>query len=267
MSLDHALRLDDHALSSVSAGDSSYVRSFNRFELKYFATLEHARHLTSDLATHARPDPHSGTDGYDVYSLYWDSPELRFFWEKLDGEKYRRKLRFRRYVDAELVFVEIKQRIDRTVQKRRTRLALDDALALFDAGALDAARESATDDAVLREASVLCRENRLAPKVAIRYRRAAWFATFEPDLRVTIDTRLQYDAHELDLRRPFVQGRWLLDPQMCVIEIKYNHRVPGWLLALVKKHGLEVVRFSKYCAAIDRHAFGGRHSLTPALSE
>lgn len=261
--------MSDFAASGVQStmSESAYVRSFNRYELKYFATLDHARRFTSDLATHARHDPHSGAQGYDIYSLYWDSPELRFFWEKLDGEKYRRKLRFRRYVGGEHVFAEIKQRIDRTVQKRRTRLSVADALALFDSGVIDAARESATEDAVLREALVLCRQHRLAPKVAIRYRRAAWFAEFEPDLRVTVDTRLQYDAHEIDLARPFVEGRWLIDPALCVIEIKYNQRVPAWLLTLVKKHGLEVVRFSKYCAAIDRHAFGGRYSLVPALRE
>jgi hypothetical protein len=244
---------------------SAYVRSFNRFELKYLTAIEAARAFARDLATHARPDPHSGEQGYDVYSLYWDSPELRCFWEKLDGEKYRRKLRFRRYGGDAEAFVEIKQRIDRTVQKRRTRMAVGDALALFGRGAVDPVLEAQAADPVLQEALVLCREHRLAPKAAIRYRRAAWFATFEPDLRVTFDTRLQYDAQELDLAQPFVEGRWLMDPALCVIEIKYNHRVPMWLVALVQKHGLSVVRFSKYCAAVDAADFQGRFDLVPRI--
>lgn len=242
---------------------SAYVRSFNRFELKYLITLDAARAFAHDLALHARPDPHSGAAGYALWSLYWDAPGLTFFHEKLDGEKYRRKLRFRRYATGDETFVEIKQRIDRTVQKRRTRMRVADALALFDRGALEPERESAVADAVLQEALVLCREHRLAPRVAVRYTRQAWFASFEPDLRVTLDTRVQYDATELDLARPFVEGRWLLDPTLCVLEIKFNQRVPQWLLALVRKHGLEVVRFSKYCAAIDKALFGGRYALTP----
>ena len=72
-----------------------------------------------------------------------------------------------------------------------------------------------------------------------------------------------YDAHELDLARPFETGRWILPPQLVVLELKFNHRVPQWLLALVRKHGLEVVRFSKYCAAADLAFFGGRHGLSP----
>lgn len=245
------------------AQDSAYVRSFNRYELKYVTTVEAARALAEDLALHAAPDPHSGLEGYPVYSLYWDSPELTFFWEKLDGEKLRRKLRFRRYEGRDDVYVEIKQRTDRTVQKRRTRMAADEAVALFDRGALDPARESAATDPVLQEALALTRLHQLAPTMAVRYRRQAWFATFEPDLRVTFDTRLQYDAHELDLARPFTTGTYILDPAWCVLEIKYNHRVPHWMLALVRKHGLDVVRFSKYCAAVDLARFGGRHALAP----
>lgn len=243
--------------------ESAYVRSFNRFELKYLLPLESARAFADELALHAHPDPHSGLAGYPVYSLYWDSPELTFFWEKLDGEKLRRKLRFRRYEGRDDTYVEIKQRTDRTVQKRRTRLPVADALALFDRGAINSGREAAVTEPVLQEALVLTRVHRLAPTAAVRYQRQAWFATFEPDLRVTFDSRLQYDVHELDLAQPFRTGAYLLAPDWCVLEIKYNHRVPQWLLALVRRHGLDVVRFSKYCAAVDLARFGGRHGLTP----
>ena len=249
--------------SPTAAAPSPYVRSFNRFELKYVLGVDAARAFAAELALHARLDPHSLERGYPIWSLYWDSPGLRFFHEKLDGEKYRRKLRFRRYTGADEVFVEIKQRIDRTVQKRRTRMPVGEALALFDRGALDAGRESEVRDPVLQEALLLCREHRLAPRMAVRYTRQAWFATFEPDLRVTFDSRLMYEAGELDLARPFESGAYLLDPTLCVLEIKFNHRVPEWLLALVRKHGLEVVRFSKYCAAVDKALFGGSHALAP----
>ena len=155
-------------MAAVESSSSAYVRSFNRYELKYLLSDAQARAFRADLATHSSPDPHSGGEGYPVYSLYWDAPELTCFWEKLDGEKYRRKLRFRRYATGDQAFVEIKQRIDRTVQKRRTRLDLAEALALFDRGALDSERESATPDAVLREAAVMCRTQRLEPKLGVR---------------------------------------------------------------------------------------------------
>jgi SPX domain protein involved in polyphosphate accumulation len=240
---------------------SAYVRSFNRYELKYLVDDAGARALALDLATHMTPDPHSGEEGYTVHSIYWDSPDFVFFWEKIEGEKYRRKLRFRRYEGAsgESAFIEIKQRIAHTVQKRRVLWPIERIECLFGAGAIDSGREDAAGDAVAREALVLCRRLRLAPVVAIRYRRRAWFAAFEPDLRVTFDSRLMYDTAATGLRDTFDAGTYFQPPQHVVVEIKYNHRVPQWLIALVQKHGLEVRRFSKYCAAVDRAFFGGRY--------
>lgn len=242
---------------------SAYVRDFNRFEQKYLVRIDDARALAAELAGFAEPDPHSGLEGYSIHSQYWDSPELRFFFEKLDGQKFRRKLRLRRYAHGDEAFVEIKQRIDRTVQKRRARRTVAELVALFDRGELDADLEREETDPVVREALVLCREHRLAPKIAVSYRRQAWFARFESDLRITLDTRLMFETHALDLARPFESGSWILPPDLAVLELKYNQRVPLWLVALAKKHRLELVRFSKYCAAIDLAFHAGRHALAP----
>ena len=81
--------------TSQGEGRGAYVRSFNRFEFKYVVPRSAAHALRDDLQGYAHPDPHSGTRGYPIQSVYWDSPALTFFWEKIDGEKYRRKLRFR----------------------------------------------------------------------------------------------------------------------------------------------------------------------------
>ena len=114
------------------------VRSFNRFEFKYVVPHDEMRAFIDDLEGYTVSDRHStGDSGYTVYSLYWDSPGLDFFWEKIDGQKYRRKLRLRRYTDGEYTFVEIKQRTDRTVQKRRMRLPTERVRALFRDGAID----------------------------------------------------------------------------------------------------------------------------------
>ncbi|MBM3991196.1 MAG: polyphosphate polymerase domain-containing protein [Planctomycetes bacterium] len=242
---------------------SAYLRDFNRFEQKYLVRIDDARALSAELAGFAEFDPHSGPQGYSIHSQYWDSPELRFFWEKLDGQKFRRKLRLRRYAQGDEAFVEIKQRIDRTVQKRRARRTVAELVALFERGSIDAELEREETDPVVREALVLCREHRLAPKIAVSYRRQAWFARFETDLRITLDTRLMFDEHALDLARPFERGSWILPPELAVLELKYNQRVPLWLVALAKKHRLELVRFSKYCAAIDLAFYGGRHALAP----
>ena len=235
-----------------------YVRDFNRFELKYLVEDGAARRFASDLEGYARSDPHSEGGGYSVWSVYWDSPALTFFWEKIDGEKYRRKLRFRRYGRSPDVFVEIKQRVDRTVQKRRVRWSTEHVDALFGRGDIDPDLESAVDDRVGMEALFLCRYHGLKPTIAVAYRRRAFVGACEPDLRITFDRRLQYDAHGLDPAHPGRSGKYLFDPNLVVVEIKFDNRAPLWLVKLVRRHGLELTRLSKYCSAVDRESFGGR---------
>src|SRR5690349_17441490 len=106
------------------------IRRFNRYELKYVIPIWKARLMLSELKLHAVPDAHAGETGYPLVSLYYDSPELDCFWTKVDGLKYRRKVRIRIYPEADIEttshgMVEIKQRTNRTVKKRRLKLPLD----------------------------------------------------------------------------------------------------------------------------------------------
>ena len=245
---------------TAAATDSDYIRSFNRFEFKYVVTEQKARELALGLEGYTYSDPYSGPQGYPVYSVYWDSEGLTFFWEKIDGEKYRRKLRFRHYRGTESVFIEIKQRIDRTVQKRRVLWPADRTEALFGNGSIDPLVEAEVEDRTVQEALFLARHYGLKPMMAIGYQRQALFAQNESDLRITFDRRLQYDAHSLDIRRPFESGKYLLDPSLVVVEVKFNNCVPLWLVRLLQRLRFDLVRFSKYCSAVDREFFGGQIS-------
>ncbi len=244
---------------NTSAATTDYVRTFNRYEYKYLLHEDRARAFIRDLEPYTIPDPYSPTErGYPIYSIYWDSKDWVLFWEKIDGQKYRRKLRFRAYEHSDDAFVEIKQRIDQTVQKRRVQWPQSRIAEIFRDGRIDVEREYEVTDSVGQEALFLCRHYSLEPKMAIAYRRRAYFGAHEHELRITFDTRLQYDSRMLDIRERFEVGKYLLPADVCVLEIKFNHFVPRWLIALVGKHDLRSLRFSKYCRAVDLEFFGGQ---------
>ena len=91
--------------------------------------------LREELASRLDLDSHGSDGGYGVWSVYYDTPRLRFYWEKIEGLRFRRKLRIRHYGDRftvdddTTVFVEIKQRVNRVTQKRRVALPYRQALA------------------------------------------------------------------------------------------------------------------------------------------
>lgn len=235
-------------------------QTMNRYEVKYLVATRLVPALFAEFAAYTRPDPHSPEWGYPIHSIYWDSADLRFFWEKIEGLSVRRKLRFRRYGDSPDVFVEVKQREDRTLQKRRLRWPLERVVSAFGNRAGEVDWDQVRDDPVATEVALMIERHHLRPRIAIRYRRRALFGAFDPELRITVDGRIQYHASDFSLTRPFEEGRDVLDPRVSVLEIKFDNRAPLWLTKSICRHGLQIVRMSKYCTAIDRQFFGGENT-------
>lgn len=234
------------------------IKHFNRFELKYLVPIERIPVLVDALGEYVRPDPYCPDEGgYEIHSLYFDSPGRTFFWEKIEGEKYRRKLRFRRYGDSPDVWLEIKQRIDRTLQKRRVRWPVKRAEQMFLSGHLDEEALRAEGDPILSEIVFLWRYYGLVASVATSYRRRAFFGSNESNLRVTFDSNVSYHATDLTLVREPERAKVLIDPRLAVMEIKYDESVPLWLCRIVSRFGLDMIRLSKYCTAIDREFYRG----------
>jgi SPX domain protein involved in polyphosphate accumulation len=236
----------------------SAVRRFNRFELKYLADRHLIDAFRAELPTKLDRDPHGVNGFYPVWSIYYDTQGLRFYWEKIDGEKFRRKLRIRHYGtpddidDATPVWVEIKQRVNRVTQKRRVRLPYADARRLC-AGQAPTVYE-ARDEAVIEEILVLAVQNHLVHTTIVGYVREAYLGREEDSgLRLTIDSRIRGRDRDLDLRVR-AENRFIVPPHLSVVEIKVNERVPYWLTELVARHNVNLIRVSKYVQSVE--AFG-----------
>ena len=234
------------------------ARSFNRFELKYLADRPTAAAFRDDVVGRLDPDPHHVDGGYTVWSRYYDSVDLHCYWQKIDGIRFRRKLRVRHYGSNESlqsatpVWVEIKQRIDRSTQKKRIRLPYDEALRLCD-GRVEVDHEPA-DARVVGEVLSLAHEQDLRPACLVGYEREALLGRdADLGLRITFDRRLRGRDRDLDIGTDGL-NRHLIRPDLMVIEVKVDERVPHWLTNRLAAHSLRLVRLSKYCQGVE--AFG-----------
>ncbi len=228
-----------------------YTRSFNRYELKYVIHWSVADALKESICSYVSRDPHAGDDGlYHISSLYFDSPDLTCFWEKVEGIKYRRKLRLRTYGDGSdgYAFVEIKQRIDKTVQKRRVRCELAPAMeAIYDPALM---LQQLPGDRVTAEALYLVETMGLEPKVVVSYHREAFMGVYEDGLRITYDTNLRYRDRDLRIGGSLGEDKYFLTPEFVIVEVKFNERVPLWLCSHLNRLSMVGQRVSKYCAAV-----------------
>jgi SPX domain protein involved in polyphosphate accumulation len=234
---------------------SQAIRKFNRFELKYLISLAQAECFKAALRPYVIQDEHGENGKYSLTSLYYDSPDLRCYWEKEYGLHFRRKLRIRQYDTNKLmteetpVFLEIKQRVDRVTQKRRVVLSYGDALRLCNDRHLP--ENTGEDQEILEEMYSFIWQYNLRPISIVRYDRQAFMGTqYDMGLRVTFDTNLTFQVHKLHIHEE-PSALPMLSPNQVVMEIKVNERIPTWLTGLIADHNLKLVRVSKYCHSID----------------
>jgi SPX domain protein involved in polyphosphate accumulation len=252
-------------MSQLSGGDAAHLRrtasalhSFNRFEIKYLLSYDQVPKLREELRSRMEADPYTVRGGYPVTSLYYDSKSLRYYWEKIEGLHFRRKLRVRAYgerhelTDETPVYVEIKQRVNRVTQKRRVKVPYLLARRLCNEREL--IEHSPEQRPFLEEVLGLVEGHGLLPTAITAYNREAYLG-FDADLglRVTIDHRVRGRDRDFHLGAE-VENRLIIPPAKAVVEVKANERVPYWITDLSARLGMAVVRVSKYCQSIE--AFG-----------
>jgi hypothetical protein len=233
----------------------SPLHAFNRYEIKYLVDRTLVDTLREELAARLDVDEYAAGGGYGVWSLYYDTERLRFYWEKIEGIRFRRKLRIRHYGDRfsigddTPVFVEIKQRVNRVTQKRRVGLPYRQARQLCDQRRMVDCGQGGRG--FLEEVLGLVCGLDLRPIAVTGYTREAYLGRgAELGLRVTLDHRVRGRDRDFHLGAA-AENRNIIPPSRLIMEVKANDRVPYWLTDLTARHSLSVVRVSKYCQSVE----------------
>ena len=231
----------------------SAIRKFNRFELKYLISYDTSQRLQQDLKKYVIPDSYSKSENglYTLSSLYYDTEDYRFYREKVDWLKYRRKLRVRQYetekplTDDSIVYVEIKQRVDRVTQKRRVPMTYKEAMDFCNDGIIPPHEKR--DEPVIFELYQFIKQNNLKPSCITSYMRNAYFGTdYDTWLRVTFDTNIRYRKKNLNLADKEI-WEFMVSPDKVIMEVKANERVPYRLTEMIASYNFRLIRVSKYC--------------------
>jgi hypothetical protein len=229
------------------------VHRRRRIELRYLLTRERAAALLHDLVLFLDDDPHGGS--YPVTTVYYDTPALECYREKIDRLRYRRfrrKLRLRHYqgpgelTEPSPVFVELKQWSEGVVEKRRISLPWTAATRLCRGGRVEV---NPARHPFAQEVAALVGEWDLRPAAVVTYRRRALVGTFrDPGLRITLDSDLRYRLAEWshsEAERP------LIDPGQAILEVKADCHLPPWATLFIRAHQGLPVCISKYCQSIE----------------
>jgi hypothetical protein len=186
-----------------------------------------------------------------ILSQYYDSPDLAFYREKLDGIEVRNKVRLRVYgmnYDAgQTTFLEIKHRQGDKVRKYR-QLLRDFAPADLDP------RRWRFDDAGMRAAFMTLLERyRLRPSAQVYYQREAYEGVADADVRVTWDSVLlaMHPGERLDRALLYDPARRMMADTLFVLEVKATGALPAWFHDGVVAAELRHQTVPKYITAVE----------------
>lgn len=235
--------------------DKKFKLHFQRFEFKYQAPLNLIEGLIPDFLKYMAWDPYARdlpNKSYAVSSLYFDSVGLGCYFQNLNGDRVRKKLRIRFY-DSFLkpetpVFLEIKRKYDMVSIKDRLTLANSDCFDLLQGKRNFGLSFSGHNLETLDEFLWLKYYNGMVPQNMVIYDRKPLISKVDPNFRVTIDYNIRtYSASWLSDKK----NRLSVNPGQAVLEVKFNNILPFWFHQLILKHNLERRPFSKYCRSLE----------------
>jgi hypothetical protein len=229
-----------------------------RFEYKYLVDETTAlgvrdfvsAYLAFDDASVGRPN-----FSYRVNSIYLDSEQFSTYWDWVNANRNRFKLRMRFY-DAgpdTPVFLEIKRRVCSCILKQRCGIRKE-AVPTVLAGQMPAPHQLILQEPqhVVALETFVSMTNLLQaqPKALVTYLREAHVDPENENVRVTLDRQVRIAlCQEADFNlhlQPYVQPFG----DRIILELKFTDRHPTWFTEMVQRFGLTRSAAAKYCEGI-----------------
>lgn len=233
-------------LPPISLAEMSSVKLMNRTDTKFLTTVEGLYKLLRMVQSDYYVQEIDGSRTATYQTTYFDTPNYAMFYEHLHGHANRQKLRFRSYVNSNLLFMEVKTKNNHGRTKKK-RIAVDD-LNLQDVaktGFLDTHLRYATEP--------------LIPAVRNNFERITLVNHAKTE-RLTIDLGVHF--HGMQTGQDYDMG------PLVIIELKRDGLVPSPVLTMLRELRIHPHGFSKYCFGLALTMPGLRiNSLKPKMMD
>lgn len=214
----------------IGLKDMGRVSLLNRQDSKAIIHIRQLPKLLQQLTTHYFIVDINGYRSTTYDTLYYDTEKLDLYLQHHNQRLSRYKIRFRKYVESSLTFLEVKEKSNkgRTI---KNRIKVKDIATSLD--------EAATQ--LIQTYSPLEVGN-LLPTLWVLYNRMTFVAKDFSE-RVTIDTNLHFkrmDGEKVEDYTP-----------LTILEIKQNRFNPSSpMMTLLGQEQIRLFKISKYCTGI-----------------
>lgn len=216
---------------------------FNRVEKKYMLTQVQYETLLNKINNYMVPDKHGNSS---ISNIYFDTKNFDLIKRSIEKPVYKEKVRLRSYGIPSLetnVFLEIKKKYKKVVNKRRIEISLQSAY--------DYMQREKLGSQIEKEIAYTFHRYHLMPKMLIAYERLAFVGIEDNDFRITFDSNIRFRLTNLKLELGN-SGNLILPKDTYIMEVKANFSYPLWFTKILSNLALYPISFSKYGSAYQK---------------
>lgn len=236
------------------------TKTFNRYEIKFFVPYELFDRLINKILPFMNYDEYcKNGENYTIYNIYYDTLNNDIIEKSLQKPYYKEKLRMRTYKmptsKNDNVFLELKKKIGKIVNKRRAILPYSQAIDLIDNGIMPKTNTFEDRQVIGEIQDFLVRYN-VVPTLFLSYERIALFGKDDRDLRISFDKNILARRTKVD----FISGDYgneIMDKDGYIMEIKCSGAIPVWLADILSQLKIYKTSFSKYGTEYKKYKITG----------
>ncbi len=211
----------------ISLSEMDSVKLMDRTDTKFVLKATDLADILNAIKNDYRVLEVNGNRISKYESLYFDTPEFELFHKHRTGKLNRYKIRFRKYVESELNFFEVKFKNNkgRTIKDRVKQKQINTAI------------DDKAKDLLIEKTSLI--PEKLEAKIWVNYSRITLVNIHSPE-RVTLDLNLHF----------INEHKKVNIENLVIAEVKQDKSVSSPFLKLMKKLHIREGSISKYCFGI-----------------
>jgi hypothetical protein len=218
-----------NSFASISLGDLEVVALMKRVDNKYFFKAQEVPVILDFLKDKYWVLQIDDIRAFTYSSLYYDTPDLHFYYNHHRGKQNRWKVRERKYVDSGLSFFEIKFKNNKGLTTKQ-RISVPDITGELDGNRWDFLQSVMDKDT----------PDQLQPVLWVNYTRIT-LVSKEKNERATLDLNLEFEF----------EGKRILLDHLAILESKRESTLrTSPLIDFLKTRKIQPQGFSKYCTGM-----------------
>jgi len=215
-----------------------------RHELKYLISNSERDIQISRMKDILHMDPHAGTGGYLIRSLYFDDYWNSAYEEKMIGTLSRKKYRIRIYDYSDrTIKLECKNKEGSYIYKESASLTREEFYQILEGQYTFLLNRP---EELCKRFYVACVSDMLRPKVIVDYDRIPYIYD-AGTVRVTFDSHVRAGMGSFDIFDPKIPTVEVMQPNKLIMEVKYTECLPQIVQNIIPQDHGEYTAASKYC--------------------